>query len=223
MHTRGYYVFPSKNSGLTVQKKFVVTPSMFHRNWGMEKFYASEREGGITFLCRKLLSHSTKNFRWGTVRCFRKFRVSQEFLHSKAISLNSVEKFLSHSADKIPRRTICLSNEFCYQKFSSNGGGELHCFVEKFFFSHRTEKFHQGTVLCSTKFWEQKSFCGWEGGVNRIFRRKVFVSLCQKISLEKNFAFQKIFYIENFHANERGGHHGSVEIFCLTGSKQKVL
>ena len=40
MHTRGYHVFPSKLFGLTVPKTFVGIPSMFQKNWGIEKFYA---------------------------------------------------------------------------------------------------------------------------------------------------------------------------------------
>ena len=99
--------------------------------------------------------------------------------------------------------------------------GESFTVLSKIFFSHRTEKFHQGTILCSTKFWEQKNFWGWEGGVITIFRRKVFVSLCQKISLENNLAFQKIFYIEHFHANERGGGITVLSKFFVSQGRNK--
>ena len=40
MHTGGYHVYPSKNSGLTVPKNFVGITSMFLRIWGIEKVYA---------------------------------------------------------------------------------------------------------------------------------------------------------------------------------------
>ena len=45
MHNRGYHVFPSKNFGVTVQKKFVGTPSTFHKNWGMENFMHQRGRG----------------------------------------------------------------------------------------------------------------------------------------------------------------------------------
>ena len=36
----GYQDSPSKISGLTVPKSFVIIPSMSQKNWGIEKFYA---------------------------------------------------------------------------------------------------------------------------------------------------------------------------------------
>ena len=95
------------------------------------------------FLRRKLLSHSTEKFRWGTVRRFKKFRVSENFMLKKGISLNSVEKFLSHSADKLRWRTLLCFKKFWYRKFSSKGGGSFKV-LSKFFLSHRTEKTSPG-------------------------------------------------------------------------------
>ena len=40
MDEEGYYVFPSKIFGFTVPKKIVIIPSMFQKNWGIEKNYA---------------------------------------------------------------------------------------------------------------------------------------------------------------------------------------
>ena len=40
MDEKGYHVFPSKTFGLTVPKNFVGIPSMFHKIWGIEEFYA---------------------------------------------------------------------------------------------------------------------------------------------------------------------------------------
>ena len=71
---------------------------------GIEKFYASEKSrggGGVSRSPSKTFCHTVpKNFVGGTLRCFRKFRVSQNFMHKKRISLNSVENFLCHSAEK---------------------------------------------------------------------------------------------------------------------------
>ena len=105
MEKRGYHDFSFKIFCLTVPKNFDgehfgVSESFWYRK------ILCIREGGIRFLRRKFLSHSTEKFRWGTLRCFRKSRVLQNFMHKKGISLNSFEKLLSHSADKIRRRTL---------------------------------------------------------------------------------------------------------------------
>ena len=49
---------------------------------------------------------------WGTLQCFRKFRISKNFINKKAISLFSVETFLSHIAEKFRRGTL-----LCFRKF----------------------------------------------------------------------------------------------------------
>ena len=140
-----------------------------------------QKRRGITFLRRKLLSHSTKKFRWGTVRCFRKFRVSQNFMHKRGISLNSVEKFLSHSADKI-RRTLLCFERILVSKIFKQRRGEASRFCRKFFSSHRTEKLRQGTILCFRKFLVGKKFLWIRGGgeVSRLSVEK-FLPYCTKI------------------------------------------
>ena len=40
LYAKGYNYFPLKNFRLTVPKIFVGIPSMFEKNWGIEKFYA---------------------------------------------------------------------------------------------------------------------------------------------------------------------------------------
>ena len=67
-----------------------------------------------------------------------------------------------------------------------------------------------------------EKFYASEKGCIRFLRRKVFVSLYQNISLENTSLFQKNSFIETFHTLE-GGHHGSVENYCLTGPKRKAL
>ena len=68
---------------------------------------------------------STEKFRWGTLRCFRKFRVSKTFMHKKGISLFSVESFLSHSAEKILRESLLCFKKFWYWKLPCIGGGSI--------------------------------------------------------------------------------------------------
>ena len=136
---------------------------MYRKISGIEKIYASER-GGITFLRRKLLSHSTEKFRWGTVRCFRKFRVSQNFMHKKGISLNSVEKLLSHSANKFRRRTLLCFERILVLKIFKQRRGEASRFCRKFFHLTGPKKLRQGTILCFKKFLVGKKILWIRGG-----------------------------------------------------------
>ena len=64
-------------------------------------------------------------------------------MHKKGISLNSVGKILSHSADKIRRRTLLCFERLLVSKIFKQRRGKLHGFV-KIFLSHRTEKTSSG-------------------------------------------------------------------------------
>ena len=130
MQKSGYHHFSFKISYLTVPKNFVGEHFGVSENFGYRKILCI-REGGITFLRRKLLSHSTEKFCWGTVRCFRKFRVSQNFMHKKVISLNSVGNILSHGADKIRWRTLLCFERIQVTKFFMHRRGHYGC-VEVF-------------------------------------------------------------------------------------------
>ena len=148
----------------------------------------------------KIFVSQYQNFRWGTVRCLRKFRVSQNFMHKKGISLNSVEKFLSHSAEKIRRRTLLCFERILVWKIFKQRRGKASRFCRKFFHLTGPKKLRQGTILCLRKFLVGKKIMNKRGGGITIFRRKVFVSLYQNISLENTLIFEKNFFIENFQA-----------------------
>ena len=119
-------------------KKFVGEHFGVSENFGYRKILCF-REGGTTFLRRKLLSNSTKKFRCGTLRCLRKSRVLQNFMHKKGTSLNSVEKILSHSANKNRRRTLLCFRKTLVKKIFKKRRGEDSRFC-RIFLSHRTEK-----------------------------------------------------------------------------------
>ena len=55
--------------------------SVYREISGIENFYASGREGVSHIAVEKFLSHVIEKFRWGTLRCIGKFRVSKNFLH----------------------------------------------------------------------------------------------------------------------------------------------
>ena len=118
--------------------------------------------GGITISVYYLLPHSTKTIRRGTLRCIRKTRASQIFMHKKRISLNSVEKSLPHSGDKSRQRTVLCFEKILVSKSFKQRRGEASPFCRKFFSLTGPKKFHQGTILCcvSENFWFGKLFYG---------------------------------------------------------------
>ena len=84
------------------------------------------------------LKHSAKKFRRGTRLCFRKFRVSKNFMPKRGISRFSIEKLLSHSTEKLRRRPFVVSQNFWYRKkiMDKRGGGrrrEYYDFLSKTF------------------------------------------------------------------------------------------
>ena len=125
--------------------------SVYQKISGIEKFYASER-GVSRFFVENFLSHGTEKFRKETLRCFRKFRVSQNFMRKKGISLNSVEKSLSHSADKIRRKTLMCFERILVSKIFKQRRGEASRFCRNFFYLTGPKKLRQGTILCFKKF-----------------------------------------------------------------------
>ena len=116
MQKRGYHDFPSKFFCLTVPRNFIgehfgVSEEFFYRKF-------SCIEGGRHGFVENFLSHSTEKIRWGTIRCFKKFRVWKNFMHRKGLSLFSLETSLSHSAEKLRKGTIlCFRNILARKKF----------------------------------------------------------------------------------------------------------
>ena len=135
----GYHDFSFKFFCLTVPKNFVVEHFGVSENFGYQKILCI-REGGYHVSPSKNLCHTVpKNF------VGEHFGVSQNFMHKRGISLNSVEKFLSHSADKIRRRTFLCFERFLVSKFfEQRRGEEASRFCQKNFLSHRTEKTSTG-------------------------------------------------------------------------------
>ena len=120
-------------------------------------------------------------------------------MHKKGISLNSVEKFLSHSADKIRRRTLlCFERILVSKIFMRRRGASRFC---RIFLSHRTEtkRFVKEPFCFPENFWYRKNFMDKRGHIT-IFSRNFYVSQCRKISLENTSMFQKIWGIEKFYA-----------------------
>ena len=112
-------------------------------------------------------------------------------MHKKGISLNSLKNFCPAVPIKFVGEHFCVSEEFCYRKFSSKWGGSFTV-LSKIFSSHRTEKTSPGNHSVKLSGWEKIFYGKGGGGGLTFFRRKVFLSLYQNISLESTLLFQKI-------------------------------
>ena len=186
-------------------EKFRGHPFNVSDNFGYRKFSCIREGGGITFLRRKHLSHSTENFRWGTVRFFRKIRVSQNFAHKRGVSLNSVEIFLSHTADKIRRRTRLCFERILESKIFKQKKGKLQGFVESFFYLTGPKKLRQGTTLRFTIFLVVEKFFWMRGGKCHDFPSKSFCLTVPKHFIGEQFCVSKIFLFQIFSCIWAGG------------------
>ena len=124
-------------------------------------------------------------------------------MHKMGISLNSVEKSLSPSADKIRRRTLLCFERIPVSKIFKQRRGEASRFCRNFFYLTGPKKLRQGTILCFRKFLVGKNIL-WirrrgGGGVYHVFSSKIFGP-----TVPKNFVgipasmFQKTWGIEKF-------------------------
>ena len=104
-------------------------------------------------------------------------------MHKKGISLNSVEKSLSHSADKIRRRTLLCFEGILVSKSFKQRRGKFHGSVEIFFYLTGPEKLRQGTILCFRKLLVGKNTLWISGGGGiTIFRRSFCLRQFRKFS-----------------------------------------
>ena len=146
-------------------------------------------------------------------------------MHKKGISLNSVQKSLSHSADKIRRRTLLCFERILVSKSFKQRRGEASRFCQKIFYLKGPKKLRQGTALCFRKFLVGKNILwirGGGGGIT-IFRRS-FCLTVPKYFIGEHFGVSQKILLSKIFMHRRGGwHHGFVGIFCLTGPKQKAL
>ena len=84
-------------------------------------------------------------------------------MHKKGISLNSVEKSLSHSADKIRRRTLLCFERILVSKIFKQRRGEVSRFCRKFFISQDRKNFAR-EPLCFRKCLVGKNILWIRGG-----------------------------------------------------------
>ena len=109
------------------------------------------------------------------------------------------------------------------EKFQAKEG-ETSPFCRNFFYLTGPKKLRQGTILCFRKFLLGNKLLWIRGGRYHDFPSKSFYLTTKIFHWRTLWCFRKIFLLKIFiEMHRREGHHGFVEIFCLTGPKRKAL
>ena len=184
-------------------------------------------EGIWILSVENFLSNSTKNFLWGTLLCFRKFRVSKNLMPKRGKSRFSIEKLLSHSAEKHRRGTIlCFTKILVSKKIMDKrrGGGrwrEYQCSPSKFLCLAVPKKKFRRAIFSSFNNSGYRKILDRRlaGGEYQEFSSKISCFTVKKTFVEEPFCVSKSFgYQKNLEI--RGGYHVFLsEIFCLTVPK----
>ena len=154
-------------------------------------FYA--KEGVSRLFVQNFLSHSTEKFRWGTLRCIRKFRVAKNFYVSERGGGGYQVSWSKTFCHTVPKNFVtehfCVSKEFRYRKVSSKGGGSFTV-LSKFFLSHRTEKTSPGNHSVFQKIsGREKNLWVRGGGGITIFRRSFCLTVPKTFVIRESSSF----------------------------------
>ena len=125
---------------------------------------------------QNFLSHSTEKFRWGTLRCIRKFRVSKIFMYrSGGGASRFCWNFLSHRTEtkSFVKEPFCFPENFWYRKKFKDETGHITFFGRKFLVS-QCRKISWASLQCFRKFGVSKNFMHNRGYHN--FLSKIFLS-----------------------------------------------
>ena len=115
MQKRGITTFRSKFFVSQYRKISLENTSVYQKISGIEKFYASER-GGYHVSPSKTCHTVPKNF-VGTLRCFRKFRVSKNFMHQRGGGgITFLRRKLVTQYRKVSLEHFGVSENFVYRK-----------------------------------------------------------------------------------------------------------
>ena len=161
---------------------------------------------GVSRFFAKNFCLSAEKLLWGTLRCIRKFRTSQNFMHKKGISLNSVENLCLLVPIKFVGEPFWVSKKFWYRKISTKGEGSFTV-LSKFFLSHRTERTSPGNHSVFQKIsGREKYFMDKRGGgIIKIFRRKFLSHRTEIFHWRTLWCFRKILLSKIFmHRRGRG-------------------
>ena len=221
MHQRGGIKFLRWKHFVTQYQK--ISPentSVYQKFSESEKLYASER-GVSHFFVENILSHSTKKFRRGALRCIRNFRRAKNFMHQRGgYHISSLKTFCHTVPKNFVGEHFGVSEIFGERKTLCIREGVTSFFIENIL-SHSTKKFHRGTLRCIRNFRRAKNFMHQRGGI-KFLHWKHFVIQHQKISPGNTSVYQKFSESEKLYASERGYQVSSLKSFCHTVPKTFV-
>ena len=132
MHRRGASRF-CRNllSHRTETKSFVKEPFCFPEIfWYRKKFM--DKRGHITISSRNFYVSQCRKISWACPKCFRKFRVSKNFMHTRGYHVFPSKFFLSHSAENIRRGIFWCFTNFWSRKILDKRRGSITIFRRSF-------------------------------------------------------------------------------------------
>ena len=118
-------------------------------------------------------------------------------MHKKGISLNSVEKSLSHSADKIRRRTLLRFERILVSKIFKQMRGEASHFCRKSFSSRRSKKTSPGNHSVFQKISGRENIL-WIGGRGITIFSRSFCLTVPKYFIREHFGVSEKFFYQKF-------------------------
>ena len=142
-------------------------------------------------------------------------------MHNKGISLNSVEKSLSHSADKIRRRALLGFERILVSKSFKQRRGEASGFCRKFFLSHRTEKTSPRNHSVFQKISGREKYFMDKRGEYHDFPSK-FLSHCTEIFHWRTFWCFRKFLLSKIFMHRRGASRFCRNFFISQDRNEKL-
>ena len=151
----------------------------------LSKIFMHQREGGYHVSPSKTFVTLYRKTSLGNSSVFQKISCIANFYAYEGDITKLLEKFLSHSADKIRRRTLLCFERILVSKLSKQRRGEASRFCRKIFYLTGPKNLRQGTILCFRKSLVGKKFLwirdGGGGGEVSQFSVEKFFSHCTKI------------------------------------------
>ena len=158
-------------------------------------------QGGYhNFLLKFFCLIVPKKIRTETLRCSRKFRVSNNFMDKRGewVSRVPVETFFLKVQKHFVEEPFCVSENFWYRKMLGIGEEVAQSSVVNFL-SHSIETFRTGTLLCFGNFPTSKNFMDKKGAGITIFCRTFFlwvpkIIVGEPFLVSEKFRYRKFSY-----------------------------
>ena len=113
-------------------------------------------KGGITFFRRKFLVSQCQKISWASLKCFRKFRVSKKFMHTRGYHVFPSKIFCLTVPKNFVGESFSVSLTSGPEKNWIKEGGCIKIFRRKFF-CLSAENFCRGILYCTNNFGYRKS------------------------------------------------------------------